>query len=118
MKKVLVTCLMVVATVVYFNCRPVAAEQVNEAKVKSTRGYNHLRSKAVNKGSVKIIVQVRTPLPLESELMEKNVQEKSDIILSTQNQMITQLENKGQTPSRVRKFKYSSHSIDGRQHNS
>lgn len=109
MKKVLVTCLMVVATVVYFNCRPVAAEQVNEAKVKSTRGYNHLRSKAVNKGSVKIIVQVRTPLPLESRLMEKNVQEKSDIILSTQNQMITQLENKGQTPSRVRKFKYSPH---------
>jgi subtilisin family serine protease len=105
-KMLLVSCLIILLMAVCFPCGQAAAYG-DEAKVTSQGGYSHVRGKSQNSGSVKIIVQIRAPFTPESVLQEKDMHEQRNATARVQEQVISELENKGHKPGRVYKYKYT-----------
>jgi len=105
-KMLFVSCLIILLMAFCFPCGQAAAYG-NEAKVTSQGGYTHLQSKSQNNGSVKVIVKVRAPFTPESLLQEKDMHEQRAGTLRIQEQVISELENKGHKPGRVYKYKYT-----------
>jgi hypothetical protein len=104
-KMLLVSCLIILLMAVCFPCGQAAANG-NEAKVTSQGGYTHLYSKSQDRGSGKIIVQIRAPFTPESRLQEKDMHEQRAGTLRIQDRVIGELESKGHKPGRVHKYKY------------
>jgi hypothetical protein len=105
MKTVLIFCLVIWVMVVW----PEQAQggNGNEAKVTSPGGYEHLRSKSQDRGAVKVIVQVRAPVAAEPPLQERVMHEQRAMISGVQDQLITDLENKGHKLGNLYKYKYT-----------
>jgi subtilisin family serine protease len=103
----LVSCLIIVTMVAYFHPRMAEAANGNEEKVTSQGGYTHLFSKSQNNGSVKVIVKVRAPFTPESVLHEKDMHEQRNTTARVQEQVISELENKGYKTGHVYKYKYN-----------
>ena len=108
-KMLLVSCLIIVAMVAYFHPGMAEAANGNEEKVTSQGGYSHVRAKSQNNGSVKVIVKVRAPFTPESMLQEKDMHEQRNGTARVQEQVISELGNKGHKLGRVYKYKYTPH---------
>ena len=83
------------------------ADEVNKTKVVSKGGYDLLRSKSLDKGSVKVIVKIKTGFAPESLLRENDKYAQRSSLLQVQDQLVTRLKAKGHKLRSVRKFKYT-----------
>jgi len=102
-----VCCFIIILAVGCFHVGQADGANGNEAKIASPGGYNLLRSKSLDKGSVKIIVKVRTAFTPEPLLQETDKHAQRALMLQIQGQVVTQLEAKGHKPRSVRKYKYT-----------
>ena len=105
MKTILIFCLVIWVMVVWPGQAP--GGNGNEAKVTSPGGYEHLRSKSQDRGAVKVIVRVRAPVAAEPPLQERDMHEQRAMISGVQDQLITDLENKGHKLGNLYKYKYT-----------
>jgi subtilisin family serine protease len=105
----LISFLIIVALVTNFAFKQASASDGNEGKVTSPGGYNLLRSKSLDKGSVKIIVKVRTAFTPEPLLRETDKHIQRALMSQIQNQVVAELEAKGRKLRSVRKYKYTPH---------
>ena len=108
-KIILISFLIIVAFVINSALKQASASGGNEEKATSPGGYNLLRSKSLDKGSVKIIVKVRTAFTPKPLLQETDKHAQRALMLQSQDQVVTQLEAKGHKPRSIRKYKYTPH---------
>jgi len=106
---ILISCLIIVA---FLTCSPSGqanTSDVNTTKVVSKGGYDLLRSKSLDKGSIKVIVKIKTSIPPESLLQENDKYERRASLLQMQDHVVTTVEAKGHKLRSVRKYKYTPH---------
>ena len=108
-KIIMISFLIIVALVINSAFKQACASDGNEEKATSPGGYNLLRSKSLDKGSVKIIVKVRTTFTPEPLLQETDKHSQRASTLRIQDQVVTQLEAKGHKLRSIRKYKYTPH---------
>ncbi len=107
-KTLLVSCLIILLMAACFPCRQAAANW-DEAKVTSQGGYSRVRAKSQNNGSAKVMVKVRAPFTPESVLQEKDMHEQRNTTARVQEQVISELENKGHKLGHAYKYKFTPH---------
>ncbi|MBP1745478.1 MAG: Subtilisin-like serine protease-like protein [Deltaproteobacteria bacterium] len=104
-----VRCFIIMVAVGCFLVGHADGANENEAKIANPGGYNLLRSKSLDKGSVKIIIKVRTAFTPEPLLQETDKHAQWASTLRIQDQVVTQLEAKGHKLRSIRKYKYTPH---------
>ena len=77
------------------------------AKVQSRDGYATLRTKAVNTGSVRIIVKVDAAFSPRASVTEETASHQRAGILASQEQLLTALADARNTPKQIYKYKYT-----------
>lgn len=105
-KKIVLVSFLIISVVLVLHGQGVADEG-NKTKVVSKGGYDLLRSKSLDKGSVKVIVKIKTAFAPESLLRENDKYSQRASLLQMQDQAVTRLEAKGHKLRSVRKFKYT-----------
>jgi subtilisin family serine protease len=83
------------------------ADEGNKKKVVSKGGYGLLHSKSLDKGSVKVIVKIKTAFAPESSLRENDKYAQRASLMQMQDQVVSRLKAEGHRLRSVRKFKYT-----------
>lgn len=105
-KHLLIFYVIIVAFLTCSSAGKANTADVNKAKVVSKGGYDSLRTKSLEKGSIKVIVQIKTPIILESLLRENDEHARRAALMQMQDHVVTRLEAQGHRLRSVRKFKY------------